>query len=186
MAITIFFPYIAILGNGQKIPMQGPTVDSLPITPDSRGENLILTATVGVWGPGAYQWVNNRWQFILDYSLITSEIFRISQAYVVFPNAGDNLLPIGPSGQANVTVFKNGTLQPASYYTVTSQGISLVTPARLNEIFVVNQESPITAITPITGSGVPDAPSDGSAYVRKNAAWGNIQNELNEGKFTGN
>lgn len=184
MAITLLFPYIAVLATGQKIAMQGPTVESLPSVPDSLGENLVLTKQVGVFGPGAYQWINNRWQFILAYSTICAELFGVSQAYVCIPNTGDNLLPVGDSGAAIVSVYKNGAIVPTSSYTIINTGISLKTPVKANEIFVVLQDSPLSATTAING-GIPEAPVNGSSYVRKNAAWENLQNELNEGVFTG-
>src|SRR5579859_6198095 len=105
MAITLLFPYIAINAAGNKTPMQGPTVESLPVVPDSLGENLILTKQVGIFGPGAYQWSNNRWQFILSYTIICSELYGVSQAFVAMPNAGDNLIPVGDSGAAIVSVY---------------------------------------------------------------------------------
>lgn len=183
MAITLFFPYVAVLPNGQKIPMQGMTVESLPVNPDGFGENLILTKQVGVFGPGAYQWVNNRWQFILSYSTICSELYGVSQVFVALPNAGDNLIPIGDSGAATVTVYKNGIKIPVqTAYSVTTQGISLVNPAKTNDVFAIIQESPIKATTPL---GVTEAPANGLAYVRKDDAWELLQNELNEGSFNG-
>lgn len=131
MAITLFFPYIAILANGQKVSMQAPTTESLPVIPDSQGENLVLTKQVGVFGPGAYQWMGNRWQFVVSYAAICSELFGVSQGYVSTPNAGDNLIPVGDSGAALVSVYRNGTLLVQnSAYTVTTQGISLTTPDR--------------------------------------------------------
>lgn len=185
MAITLLFPYIAITASGQKIPMQGPTVESLPVMPDTQGENLVLTKQVGIFGPGAYQWSNNRWQFILSYTTICSELYGVSRAFVAMPNAGDNLIPVGDSGAAIVSVYRNGTKLAANSYSVTSLGISLTAPTRENEVYVVIQDSPLTPTTPIAGGGIPDAPVNDTAYVRKNAAWENLQNELNEGVFTG-
>jgi hypothetical protein len=185
MAITLLFPYTVIYSNGVQVSRQAPTTDRLPITPDAQGDNLVLTTQVGVFGPGAYQWSNNRWQFILEYATICSELFGVADAYVIIPGSGDNLLPVGNSGSAIVSVFKNGVQMPTSAYTITTQGISLNVPTILYEVYVVMQVSPMNATTPITGGGIPDAPDDGNPYVRKNAAWENLQNELNEGVFTG-
>jgi hypothetical protein len=185
MAITLLFPYTLITG-GKVIPSLAPTADSLPITPTTYS-NLVLTQQVGVFAAGAYQWTNNKWQFVVDYNTICNELFILSQALLVIPSGGDNILPIGDSGSAIVSVYRNGVLMPTSSYSVTSSGISLVRPAVLYEVYLVFQNSPITPTTPIpSGGGISDAPVDGNAYVRKNAAWDNIQNELNEGVFTGN
>ncbi len=166
--------------------MLAPTADSLPITPTT-DSNLVLTQTVGVFAAGAYQWTNNKWQFVIDYQTICNELFELSQAFVVIPAGGDNLLPIGDSGAANVTLYRNGVLQPTTAYSVVSNGISLVRPAILYEVYLVFQNSPIKPTTPVPdgGGGISDAPDDGVAYVRKNEAWENIQNELNEGAFNG-
>lgn len=186
MAITLFFPYIAILSNGQKVSLQTATAETLPLTPDAQGENLVLTKQIGVFGPGVYQWFNNKWQFILSYENVCDELFGISQMYVAMPHPGDNLIPVGDSGSAIVSVYRNGIIVAPSTYEVTTLGISLNSPTRAGEVYVVVQASPITPTTSISGGGIPDAPTDGSAYVRKNGAWENIQNELNEGSFTGN
>jgi hypothetical protein len=185
MAITLLFPYTMTYG-GQQTARLAPTTDSLPVTPDTNGDNLVLTQQVGVFSAGAYQWTNNKWQFVIDYKTICNELFAFSKAFVILPSGGDNLLPIGNSGAAIVSLYKNGVLQPPSYYSVTSSGISLVRPAMLYEVYLVFQTSPIQPTTPIpSGGGISDAPDDGNAYVRKDAAWENIQSELNEGVFTG-
>jgi hypothetical protein len=185
MAITLLFPYMLV--NGGRITARlAPTVESLPISPTT-DDNLILTQQVGVFAAGAYQWVGAKWQFVVDYKTICNEMFVLSQAFTVLPLGGDNLLPIGDSGAAIVTVYKNGVIMASSAYTVTSAGISLVKPAVLFDVYLVFQTSPITPTTPISGGGggIPDAPVNGTAYVRKNGAWEDIQNELNEGIFTG-
>lgn len=185
MAITLQFPYMQVI-SGKITPMLAPTADSLPITPTT-SSNLVLTQQVGVFAAGAYQWTNNKWQFVIDYNTICNELFILSQAFVIMPSGGDNILPIGNSGAANVGVYRNGVLLPPSAYTVISSGISLVRPAILYEVYLVFQNSPITPTTPIPGggSGIVDAPADGHPYVRKNAAWEDLQNELNEGAFNG-
>jgi hypothetical protein len=184
MAITLLFPYTLVI-NGTQSATLAPTADSLPITPTTN-TNLVLTQQVGVFAAGAYQWTNNKWQFVIDYQTICNELFILSQAFLIMPSGGDNILPIGDSGAAIVSVYRNGVLQQKSAYTVIGSGISLVRPAAAYEVYLVFQNSPITPTTPIpSGGGISDAPSDGNAYVRKNAAWGNIQNELNEGAFTG-
>lgn len=167
--------------------MQGPTVDSLPISPGAQGENLVLTAPVGAYAAGAYQWVNNRWQFLIDYATICREIFTVSQAFVVLTNTGDNVLPIGDSGAAILTIYRNGVVLASSAYYNSSSGIVLNTPAGRFDVYVVLQNSPLMPTTPISGGGggISDAPVDGNPYVRKNAAWENIQNELTEGVYTG-
>jgi hypothetical protein len=184
MAITLLFPYTLVI-NGNTTATLAPTADSLPITPTTN-TNLVLTQQVGVFAAGAYQWTNNKWQFVIDYPTICNELFVLSKAFVIMPSAGDNLLPIGNSGAAIITLYKNGVLQPQSAYSAVSSGISLVHPAAAYEVYLVFQNSPITPTTPIpSGGGISDAPVDGNAYVRKNAGWDNIQNELNEGGFTG-
>jgi hypothetical protein len=184
MAITLLFPYMLVVG-GKTTPMLAPTADSLPITPTTNA-NLVLTQTVGVFAAGAYQWTNNKWQFVIDYQTICNELFIISQAFLVMPAAGDNLLPIGNSGDAIVSVYRNGVLLPQTSYTIVGSGISLMRPAVAYEVYLVFQNSPITPTTPLpSGGGISDAPTDGTPYVRKNAAWENLQSELNEGAFTG-
>jgi hypothetical protein len=186
MAITLLFPYIVVYGNGVKMGKQAPTTESLPVSPEPSIDNLILTKQVGVFGPGAYQWINNRWQFVLDYAIICNELFGVSQAYVVMPYAGDNLLPVGNSGAAIVSVYKNGVLMPSTMYSITMAGIALNNQTASNEVYLVMQDSPIDPTMAITGGGgIADAPVDGNPYVRKNGAWENLQSELNEGVFTG-
>jgi hypothetical protein len=186
MELTILFPYISVYGSNQVL-QQAITTSSLPTIPDNRGEALVLTQQVGVFSAGSYLWVNNRWQLTLDYATICDQVFGVSRALVLTPGTGDNFLAIGSSGAAIVRVYKNGVLQPTSYYTVTATGISLSRPTVLYEVYLVLQISQITPMTDLSqgGSGIVDAPVDGNAYVRKNAAWENIQNELNEGSFTG-
>jgi hypothetical protein len=149
--------------------------------------NLVLTQQVGVFAAGAYQWTNNKWQFVIDYNTICNEVFTFSQAFLVMPMGGDTLLPIGDSGAAIVTVYRNGVPLSSSAFEVLSTGISLSRPAAMYEVYLVFQTSSITPTTPISGGsgGIPDAPSNGNAYVRKNSTWESIQNELNEGVFTG-
>jgi hypothetical protein len=186
MAITLQFPYMLVV-SGMIIPKLAPTAESLPIMPTDTNENLVLTQQVGVFSAGAYQWMNNRWQFVVDYNTICNELFIISQAYVIIPSVGDNLLPIGNSGAAIVSVYRNGVLMPTTSYTVIGSGISLMRAASQNEVYLVFQNSPMTPTTPIPGpgGGIADAPTDGNPYVRKNAAWEDLQNELNEGTYTG-
>jgi hypothetical protein len=186
MAVSLLFPYIALNGSKQLL-MQAPTTDSLPLVPDNRGQNLVLTQQVGVFAAGGYQWVNSRWQFVVSYAVICNDLFGVSQAFLVMPNVGDNLLPIGDSGAALVAVYRNGSLLSSSSYSVVNTGIVLTRPAALYEVYLVFQRSPLTPTTPVSGGGggISDAPSDGHAYVRKNASWEIIQNELNEGNFTG-
>jgi hypothetical protein len=185
MAITLLFPYTLVVG-GKTVPSLAPTAESLPITP-TINTNLVLTQQVGVFAAGAYQWTNNKWQFVIDYNTICNEVFTFSQAFLVMPMGGDTLLPIGNSGAAIVTVYRNGVSLSSTAYEVTSTGISLLRPAAMYEVYLVFQTSSITPTTPISGGGggIPDAPSNGTAYVRKNSAWESIQNELNEGVFTG-
>jgi hypothetical protein len=186
--LTIYFPYTAVTGSGQQTDLVAPLAASLPIAPENNVGNLILTQQVGVFGPGAYQWVQSkgRWQFILPYTLICQQLFGVSQNYVVMPNAGDNLLQIGSSGAAIVSVYRNSYLLPEDAYSVVPQGITLVTSALNGDVFVVIQISPLLPTTDISsGGGIPEAPDDGTAYVRKNEGWEDIQNELNEGNYTG-
>jgi hypothetical protein len=185
MALTLQFPYMLVVG-GKIMSMLAPTADSLPITPTT-STNLVLTQQVGVFSAGAYQWTNNKWQFVIDYDTICNELFGLSQAFVVIPSGGDTILPIGNSGAAVITVYRNGVLIPSNSYTVVSSGIALSRPAVLYEVYLVFQNSPITPTTPIPGggSGIIDAPADGNPYVRKNANWENLQDELNEGAFNG-
>jgi hypothetical protein len=104
MAVTLQFPYTLVQANGTKVPQLAPSVDSLPSNPTTT-LNVVLTATVGAFAAGAYQWVQskNRWVFVIDYNSISNQLFTISQAYLCFPNAGDNMLPVGDTGQAWVT-----------------------------------------------------------------------------------
>jgi len=96
-------------------------------------------------------------------------------------------LPVGDNGAAIVSVYKNGVLQPTTAYTKTPQGISYNAPfSNMFDVYLVMQQSPITPTMALTGGGIPEAPVDEDAYVRKNAGWENIQNELIEGNFTGN
>lgn len=188
MAITLFFPYTAIFSNGQKVSLQAYTAESLPLTPDPKETTLVLTKQIGIYGPGVYQWFNNKWQFVLSYENVFNELFGITKIYIATPNSGDNLIPVGDSGQAIVSVYRNGGVLAPSAYDIVTEGISLKSPTNTGEVYVVKQASPITPTTiiPSGGSGIPDAPINGLAYVRKNGAWEDISSELNEGSFTGN
>jgi hypothetical protein len=184
MAVILYLPYTYVTPNGTQIPSLAPTVDSFPITPDERGNNLILTVQKGVYAPGAYQWVDSRWQFILPYETVCQQLFGLSANFVCVPNVGDNLLPIGNSGAANVDVYRNSV--QITGFSLQPQGVALPNPASRDDVYVVVQWSPIKPTDSITGGGgIPDAPTDGQAYVRKNLAWEQLQSEVNEGQFTG-
>lgn len=186
MTVQLFIPYTQVLGNGAMTATSAPTVDSIPSTP-AANQNLILTGPVGTFAAGAYQWVTarGRWQFLVDYQTICSQLFGVSEGYLCFPNTGDNLLPIGGIGQAICNVYRNGAR--ITTYTTSSLGVTLSTPAAANDLYLIILISPLTAVTPISvgSGGISDAPNDGNAYVRKSLAWENIQSELNEGIFTG-
>jgi hypothetical protein len=180
MAVTLFIPYIAVQPNGVLVQTSAPTVDSL--TSAGTGTGVVLTNDVGVYAAGGYQWIpsRNRWQFTIDYQTICGQVFGVSQGFVATPNPGDTLIPIGSSGAATVVVRRNGVI--ITTYTLNNLGVVLNIPASLGDVYVIIQYSPLTATTAI---GVTDAPIDGNAYVRKNAAWENLQAETNEGLFTG-
>jgi hypothetical protein len=188
VTVQLFIPYSMVLGNGTQIATSAPLVDSLPTTPSSN-MNLILTGVVGTFAAGAYQWVptKSRWQFIVDYQTICSQLFGVSNAFLCFPNAGDNFLPVGPYGQAQVAVYRNGGLQPTSAYTLGTDGVHLVSPALAADLYLVIMVNPMRGNTPISGGGggISDAPNDGNPYVRNSLAWEQLQNELNEGQYSG-
>ncbi|QBX06687.1 hypothetical protein H1O16_gp274 [Burkholderia phage BcepSaruman] len=183
MSVALFFPYSIVRSNGGITNAFAPLVDTLPAYPDTRGLNLILTQSVGVFSPGAYQWsdTKSRWQFILDYQLICQQLFALSDAFLYVANPGDNLIPIGNSGAALLSVYKNGYKTTA--FSSTAAGISLNQPATNGDMYLVSRVSPITPTSAISGIG--DAPVDSKVYVRSNAAWQDIQSSLNEGAFVG-
>lgn len=180
MAVNLFIPYVAVAANGNKTITSAPTVDALPTSPLSV-PNVVLTVTVGAFIPGAYQWVisKNRWQFIVDYQTICSQLFGISTAYVCTPNAGDNLLPVGDAGAAVLKVTRNGAVY--TDYTKLSMGLALGLPATASDIYLVIMQSAINATTSL----IADAPGNGNAYVRKNLTWSNVLDETNEGFYVG-
>jgi hypothetical protein len=186
MPVTLFIPYTILRGDGTFIPTNAPIVDSIPAMPTNGIDNLILTSQFGSFVAGAYQWVpqKNKWQYLIDYDTICSQLFGVSDAYLCFPNAGDNFLPVGSSGNALMEITRNGS--PYTTYEITDTGIVLDLPAVAYDIYLVLQASPYTATSILTGGGgIPDAPDDGIAYVRKLQAWEDIQDELNEGNFYG-
>ncbi len=188
MAVQLFIPYSMVLGDGSIVATSAPLVGSLPANPVTT-PNLILTSDVGQFASGAYQWISqkSRWQFVVDYQTICSQIFGVSNAFLCFPNEGDNFLPVGASGEAQVAVFRNGGLLPTTAYEIGTTGIHLLTPAIEYDLDLVIMVNPIRGNTPISGGGggIPDAPNDGTPYVRNSLEWEELQDELNEGLYTG-
>jgi hypothetical protein len=188
MLIKLNFPYMVVKGDGSKIIAQAPAVDKFPsnITlTEQIGNNIVLTDNINrKYRLGMYQYstIRNRWQFVLPYEVICGELFTISQMFVCFPNAGDNLLPIGDSGQALLTVTRNGV--SISNYDRVNTGLVLNMPAVNGDIYCVLTSSPFTSSTSIP-AGIPDAPLDGIPYVRNDGFWDPLQEFLNEGQFVG-
>lgn len=182
MAFVLLLPYTIVHSNGSMTPTVAPTVDTLPLNPITE-QNVILTQPFGNYEPGAYQWVANkqRWIFVVDYQTICSQIFGVADAFLCFPNAGDNFLPIGSSGDAQTTVCRNGVIFTG--YEVNSTGIHLDEPAAQDDLYLVMQWSPLRGNSSLTGGGIPDVPLDDTPYVRKNQAWEQLQQELNEGQY---
>jgi hypothetical protein len=183
------FPNTAVKADGQMIIAQSPSVDALPSSAtvvDQVGHNnVVLTADLNdSYRLGMYQYttIRNRWQMVLPYEVICSELFGISTMYVCLPNDGDNLLPIGDTGQALLTVTRNGV--SISNYDRTNTGLALQLPAVRGDVYGILCASPITAATVIP-AGIADAPFDSSPYVRTNGMWDTLQDHLNEGEFTG-
>lgn len=187
MIVNLNFPYIAIKGDGSKVIFQSSATDRLPSSAslvDTVGNNVVLTDYTGNYKLGMYQYshLRNRWQFVFPYKIICNELFTISQLFVCFPNGGDNLLPLGDTGQALLMVTRNGV--SISNYDRISSGIALQLPAVSGDIYGVVTSSPITAFTAIP-AGIPDAPVDGNPYVRDDGSWEPLQEFLNEGHFVG-
>ena len=188
MTIQLNIPYTVIKRDGTMVIAQSPTVDMLPSSEtlnEQIGNNVVLIDEVSSkFREGMYQYsqLRNRWQFVLPYSVICSELFSIAQLFVCFPNGGDNLLPIGNSGQSLLTVTRNGV--SISNYDRAHTGLALHTPAVAGDIYGVLSASPLTAATEIP-AGIADAPLDGNPYVRADGFWDPLQEYLNEGQFTG-
>jgi hypothetical protein len=183
------FPYTAVKADGQKIIAQSPAVDALPSSAsvgDKVGHNnVVLTEDSNTgYKLGMYQYVHvrNRWQLVLPYEVICSELFGIAVLYVSFPGAGDNLLPIGDTGSALLTVTRNGV--SVSNYDRSNLGLVLQTPAVNGDVYGILVASPLTPTTAFP-AGIPEAPVDSSPYVRMNGMWDPLQDHLNEGQFIG-
>lgn len=172
MSLDLLIPYTLITGGG-AFSKHSPTVNSFPLVTNTTPDNVILTEKVGDSDPGMYQWNGNlfRWQFIADYETVTSQLFGLANAIICLMPGNTSLLPIGSSGTATITVYRNGV--QFSDYTVTSQGIQLTRPSQENDTYLVLQVSSLGATsTP----GVQDAPNDGNNYVRKSQAWNLLSN----------
>jgi hypothetical protein len=162
MSVSLYVPFTAVLADGSTVARIAPTVDEIPLSPvvsyNSGGQlvtndTVVLAETGGRSPAGAYQWGpgSGRWQFMLDYQSICSQLFGVSDAYLCFPNAGDTLMPVGDPGAASVLVSRNGVKTTA--FTTSSQGIVLDTPVELYEMVMVVLQSPITATTPVGETG---------------------------------
>jgi hypothetical protein len=162
-----------VLGNGSITSQSAPTVQEIPAFPDPSGpNNVVLTQQFGAsFAPGVYQWsaVKQRWVFLYGYEQLCTSFFSIADAYVCLPNAGATLLPIGSSGEAAVAVTRNGISFTA--YTLSASGVELGIPAQAGDVFFVARHSLLKPETLIVPGGISEAPSDGSAYVREDAAW---------------
>jgi hypothetical protein len=171
MSLDLIIPYKLITAGG-TFSKHSPTVEAFPLVTNTTPDNVILTEKVGNSEPGMYQWNGNlfRWQFLADYETVTSQLFGLADAIICLMPANTSILPIGDSGSATITVYRNGV--EFSDYTVTSQGIQLTRPTQENDTYLILQTSSLRATS---SPGIQDAPNDGNNYVRKNQAWNSLE-----------
>jgi hypothetical protein len=179
-SIVLYLPYTLILGNGTSSQQIAPTVMELSLsnTAPTGPSNVVLTQQFGAFAPGVYQWspFKQKWIFMFDYAALCAALFSIASAYICLPNVGATVIPIGASGDAIVKVTRNGA--PETNFTLNGTGVVLSAPASVGDVFFIAQQSPLKPSTLIIPGGIPEAPSNGLAYVRENAGWSTLSSAL--------
>ena len=114
------------------------------------------------------------------FAVFCDQLFTVSSTFICFPNQGSTLLQVGPSGTANILVYRYGV--QVVNYTVGETGLTLESPASANDVYLVVQTSTMTPAS----AAVPEAPVvPDEPFVRVDGTWEPLQDFLDAGAFVG-
>lgn len=176
---VLYFPITAVSSIGTRVPLFAPVVDSLTVSSTGTFSVVALVKDVGTQLAGLYRLDDlGVWRRALPYLTLSSFIFESVEVFSYLPNSGTTILQATDLPNTLVEVYRNAG--KITTFTVSGNNVILNSPSQPNDSFIV-----LSFITTSSGGGgIPDAPSDNNAYVRKMQAWDNLNNQtLNEGSF---
>jgi len=160
--------------------MYAPVVDSLTLTSTGTFSTVALVNDVGATPSGLYLLSSTgAWRRVIPYRMLSGFVFESVNVFAYLPNAGTTTLQAAALEGTRVQVLRNANAITA--FTVSGNNVVLNTPSQTNDTFSV-----LSFVIPGGGSGggIPDAPNDSKAYVRKSLSWQDLNNQtLTEGTF---